>query len=96
MADSRYPKVKMIGPHNQKTANMANEKEQLSETNSYENLISLTEAMKLSGFSHGHLRLLVRQGSMWGIKIGRNWVTTPKAVQIYLSSNRQPGPKPKQ
>ena len=58
-------------------------------------LISLAEAAEISGLSAGHLRLLVNQGKIWGTKIGRNWVTTEKAVQDYLAKDRRPGPKPK-
>ena len=56
-------------------------------------LISLAEAAKLSGLSAGHLRLLVSRGTIWGIKIGRNWVTTEEAVREYLAKERRPGPK---
>lgn len=56
-------------------------------------LISLAEASELSGLSHGHLALLIRKGQLWGIKLGRNWVTTKKAVEAYLASNPHPGPK---
>jgi hypothetical protein len=40
---------------------------------SLDKLITLREAAELSGLSAGHLRLLVSQGDMWGVKIGRNW-----------------------
>jgi excisionase family DNA binding protein len=56
-------------------------------------LISLAEAADLSGMSQSHLRLLVRQGTIWGTKIGRNWVTTEVAVKEYLATERRPGPK---
>ena len=56
-------------------------------------LISLTEAAELSGLSQGHLRYLVSHGKLWGIKIGRNWVTTEQAVRDYLAEDRRPGPK---
>ncbi|MCB9423197.1 MAG: helix-turn-helix domain-containing protein [Ardenticatenaceae bacterium] len=59
-------------------------------------LISLAEAAKLSGLSQGHLRLLANQEKIWAVKIGRNWVTTEKAVQAYLSTNPRPGPKSKE
>ena len=58
-------------------------------------LISLAEAAEFSGLSAGHLRLLVSQEKLWGTKIGRNWVTTEKAVRDYLASDPRPGPKPK-
>jgi hypothetical protein len=58
-------------------------------------LIPLARAAKTSGLSPSHLRLLVNQGEIWGQKIGRNWVTTEKAVREYLARDRRPGPKPK-
>jgi hypothetical protein len=58
-------------------------------------LISLADAATLSNLSQGHLALLIRRGDLWGKKIGRNWVTTKKAVFDYLASNPKPGPKPK-
>ncbi len=58
-------------------------------------LISLSEAAKLSGLSHSHLRLLARNGEIWVKWLGRGWFTTKKAVQEYLARDRRPGPKPK-
>jgi len=58
-----------------------------------EELIPLSKAAELSGLSLGHLGLLIRQGELWGMKIGRNWVTTEQAVREYLAHNRRPGPK---
>lgn len=57
-------------------------------------LISLSEAAKLSGLSHSHLRLLARNGEIWVKWLGRGWFTTEKAVQEYLARDRRPGPKP--
>ena len=59
-------------------------------------LISLSEAAKLSGLSHSHLRLLARNGEIWVKWLGRGWFTTEKAVLKYLARDRRPGPKPKQ
>jgi excisionase family DNA binding protein len=61
-----------------------------------DDLLSLNEAAELSGLSSSHLRLLVRQGEMWGRKLGRNWVTTEQAVREYLARDRRPGPKRKE
>jgi hypothetical protein len=60
-----------------------------------DDLISLKEAAETSGLSPNHLRLLVSHGELWGKKIGRNWVTTLKAVNAYLARDRRPGPKTK-
>ena len=56
-----------------------------------DDLISLQEAAKLSGLTAGHLRLLVRQGELWGTKMGRNWVTREKAVREYKARARRRG-----
>ncbi len=58
-------------------------------------LIPLRKAAKISGLSPDHLRRLVREGELWGTKIGRNWVTTEQAVREYLARDRRPGPKSK-
>lgn len=63
---------------------------------SLDELITLREAAELSGLSESHLRLLVRRGAIWGIKLGHNWLTTPQAVKDYLARDRRPGPKPKE
>ena len=60
-----------------------------------EQLISLAEAVEICELSAEHLRTLVRSGKVWGMKIGRNWVTTEAAVKAYLTTDRRPGPKPK-
>ena len=48
-----------------------------------EDLISLQDAAQSSGLSQGHRAHLIRSGDLWGIKIGRNWVTTKQAIQDY-------------
>ena len=50
----------------------------------------------MSGLTTGHLRKLLREGQIEGVKIGRNWLTTEEAVQEYLKQEIKPGPKPKQ
>ena len=59
-----------------------------------DDLLSLQKAAELSGLSASHLRLLVRKRELWGIKFGRNWVTTAQAVNDYLAREHKPGPKP--
>jgi hypothetical protein len=58
-------------------------------------LITLDQASKQSGLSSGHLRLLVARDYLWGIKLGRNWFTTSKALTKYLETGHKPGPKPR-
>lgn len=62
---------------------------------SLDKLISLREAAEISGLSMSYLRLLVRQGDIWGTKLGRNWVTTSEAVKEFVATERKRGPKPK-
>ena len=61
-----------------------------------DDLLSLNEAAELSGLSASHLRLLARQGEIWGRKLGRNWVTSEQAVREYLARDRRTGPKRKE
>jgi hypothetical protein len=56
-----------------------------------DDLISLEKAANLSGLTAGHLRLLVRQGELWGTKVGRNWVTTEQAIREYQARARRRG-----
>jgi excisionase family DNA binding protein len=66
-----------------------------SDKTAAERLISLAEATEICGLAQDYLRRLVRTGRMWGIKIGRNWVTSEAAVKEYMALDRRPGPKPK-
>ena len=72
---------------------MVNREKNNSKQPGLEELISLKEAAKVSGLSPSHLRLLVKRGDIWGMKIGRNWVTTELAVNEYLAHEHRPGPK---
>ena len=56
-------------------------------------LISLNVASKLSGLSPDHLRRLAGRGDLRAKKIGRDWLTTMRAVGEYLARDRRPGPK---
>ncbi len=58
-------------------------------------LISMTEAAKRCGLSASHLRKLVREGQIRGVKVGWSWLTTEEAVREYLRQEHRPGPKPK-
>ena len=59
-------------------------------------LISVTEAARISGFTAGYVRRLVSTGQIEGVKLGRNWLTTEEAIREYLKQERRPGPKPQQ
>jgi hypothetical protein len=56
-------------------------------------LISLRQAADFCGLSQTHLRLLVRNKIIWGIKIDTIWLTTKNAVSKYIEIDRRTGPK---
>jgi excisionase family DNA binding protein len=74
---------------------MPKQNDENSQQSSLDDLISLREAAKISGLSHDHLRRLAGRGDLKAKKIGRDWVTTERAVREYLAQNRRPGPKSK-
>lgn len=57
-------------------------------------LITLGEAAEICGLSHDHLRRLAGRGDLRAKKIGRDWLTTERAVRDYMAQERRPGPKP--
>ncbi len=52
-------------------------------------LLSISEAAKLTPYSGEYLSLLARNGRLPAIKIARNWLTTRKAVLSYLQEQQQ-------
>jgi hypothetical protein len=61
-----------------------------------DDLISLNKAAKISGLTQEHIAHLIREGKLWGNKMGSPvWFTTEKAVREYLARDRKPGPKPR-
>lgn len=56
-------------------------------------LISVQHASDISGFQPSHIRNLLVTKRMLGIKLGRDWWTTREAVEMYLQTERRPGPK---
>ena len=54
-------------------------------------LISLSQAAKLYGFSTNYLRELSIRGRMKARKIGSQWLTTPKDVEEYIKSRKVTG-----
>jgi hypothetical protein len=59
-----------------------------------DDLISLSEAAELSGFTPRHLRRLCSTQELWAKRLGRSWFTTEKSIKDYLSLNIKPGRKP--
>jgi excisionase family DNA binding protein len=62
---------------------------------SLDELITLSEAAEKCGLSHSHIRLLVRNGEIWGKKVGNFWFTTEQAVREYIARDIRPGRKPR-
>ena len=56
-------------------------------------LISVSDAAEMSGFSLSHVRNLLDEDVVPGVKLGRNWYTTREAVRAYLQTDRRPGPR---
>ena len=56
-----------------------------------EDLISVTEAARISGLTTSFIRRLLRTGRVEGIKISRNWLTTEGAIRAYLLKERRRG-----
>jgi len=52
-------------------------------------LLSLAEIAKGMPYSQEYLSLLVRQGKIAAIKLGRNWLTTQKAVHDYIQGRER-------
>jgi len=54
-------------------------------------LITLGEAARRYGLSHNTLRLIARRGRLQAKKMGRDWFTTPRAMEAYLASRAKTG-----
>lgn len=63
----------------------------MSDPNDKTRLISLPEAAELYGFNADYLGQIARRGRLEAQKVGKMWVTTPKAVEDYIRSRKQYG-----
>jgi len=54
-------------------------------------LISLSQAGKLYGFSTSYLRELAIRGRLRAKKIGIQWLTTPADIEAYIKSRKVRG-----
>jgi excisionase family DNA binding protein len=54
-------------------------------------LITLAEAAKRYGLSHDYLRRIAGKGRLQAQKVGRDWLTTPEAVEEYIASRQRRG-----
>jgi len=54
-----------------------------------EELVSLSELAKDSIYSQDYLSLLARQGKLSALKLGRNWLSSKKAVDEYIAKRQR-------
>ena len=73
----------MVSPGNKMT-----QKKKLDDK---DQLLSLTEAAELYGFSKDYLGNLARSGRLRARKVGSMWVTTPADVEAYIRSRQERG-----
>jgi len=52
-------------------------------------ILTLTEASKLTSHTQEYLSLLARKGSLGAFKLHRNWVITKKSLNEYLKMHRR-------
>ena len=60
-----------------------------------EELITVAEAARRSGYSVRHLQSLLKRGVIPGRKLARDWLLTWEAVAAYKAKDVKPGPKPR-
>jgi Fic family protein len=54
-----------------------------------EELVSLSDLAKDSKYSQAYLSLLARQGKLSAMKLGRNWLSSKKAVEEYMAKRQR-------
>lgn len=59
-------------------------------------MITVSEASQLSGYTVQHIRLLIRQELINARRAGGIWLIEASSLRSYLESNPKPGPKSKQ
>jgi hypothetical protein len=59
----------------------------------FKKMITVNQAAEISGLTPRHIRLLLSKGTIWGVKMGRDWFTTEGVVREYIAQDRRPGPK---
>lgn len=57
--------------------------------------VSVQEASERSGLSSGHLRRLLIEGKIKGVKFGRTWAVDVVSLETYLATDRKRERKPK-
>lgn len=48
-------------------------------------ILRVSEAAKITGFSTQHMRLLIRRGELAGTKIGRDWIIPKESLSSFLA-----------
>ncbi len=56
-------------------------------------MITVSEASELSGYTPQHIRLLIRQGLIDARRAGGIWLIQASSLRSYINSNPKPGPK---
>lgn len=56
-------------------------------------MITVSEASEISGYTQQHVRLLIRQGLLSARRAGGIWLIEAGSLQKYIDSNPKPGPK---
>ena len=56
-----------------------------------DDLITVTQAAKLYGFSRNYIRQLILRGRLKARKLGAQWVTTPADVEAFIKSRQKIG-----
>lgn len=57
-------------------------------------LITVSEASVLSGYTPQHIRLLIRQGAISARRAGGIWLIEFSSLRSYMDNAPKPGPKP--
>jgi excisionase family DNA binding protein len=55
--------------------------------------ITTLQASESSGLSKVHLARLLREGTLEGIQLGRDWLIYTDSLEKYLTTPHKPGPK---
>lgn len=58
--------------------------------------ITSAEAAALLAVTDNHIRLLLKRGTLRGVKKGHDWWVEQPSVEEYASTPRKRGPKPKE
>jgi len=56
-------------------------------------MITVSEASEVSGYTRQHVRFLIRQGLISARRAGGIWLIEASSLHNYMDSNPKPGPK---